>query len=62
MGKLYLFAIIAGGWYFYTHPEQFDALRGEASAQAVQAVDVVQSEATASVMEAIGSPDGGVGQ
>lgn len=62
MGKLYFFVVLAVGGYFYMHPEQLDALRGEASAQVVQTVDTVQAEATKSVIEAVGGPDGGAGQ
>ncbi|TDA63617.1 hypothetical protein E0765_07215 [Sulfuricurvum sp. IAE1] len=62
MGKLYFFIILAIGGYFYMNPGLFDTLRGEASAQVVQTVDTVQAEATKSVIEAVGGPDGGAGQ
>lgn len=46
MGKLYFIMIMVVGGYFYSHPEKFDELRGEAGAKVVQTVNQVQEQAS----------------
>lgn len=61
MVKLYFFVVLAVGGYFYTHPERFDVLRGEVSAQLMQTVDTVQAKVTNGIVDAVGGTDGEAG-